>query len=392
MHKDLYDVLGVSPSASSEEIKKAYKKLALQLHPDKNHGKREESEAKFKKVTEAYQVLSDPQKREHYDRFGTVDEMPQGGPADINDILNNLFNGGGFGGGPFGGGMPFGGGPFGPGGGAFSFMFGGGPERHQQLQPHVVNINISMDDVYHGTSRHVSYEIQDKCGHCNATGADDPSDLIKCMKCNGRGHVMQQIGPMMVTSEVCPSCFGKGEMIKNNKHCSKCKGKKTLAVKKNVDVKIPKGIRDKTTHSSKGAGNFYPEAKTHGDLVIVFNVDIPKNVRVDEQGNVFTTLNLKLEELLCGFKKEIQYYGKPFVFYSNGYFNPVKNFVVPEMGLPAMGRPRPGNLVVEFKVSFPEENNKLNKYTDVFCKVFKRSQEPNPDSSDDHILLNIGEP
>ena len=383
-NNSLYEALNIPRTATPDEIKKAYRKLALQLHPDKNQDNREECEAKFKKIQEAYNVLSDPQKRQMYDEHGTTDGIPAGPMPDIHDILNNLFGGGG------GGGVR--------GGDPFSFMFGGemGGGRPREMRPDVLNVPMSLDDVYSGTKKNMSFEIREKCGRCNALGTEDPNDLIKCMKCNGRGVFMQQIGPMFMSTATCPSCFGQGVIIKNNKVCGHCKGQKVQITRKTLEVRIPKGIRDNTSHCSKGAGSFDPASKAQADLIMVFQLNIPKDVKVDVNGNVFMTMSLKLEELLCGFKRQIHLYGKPFLFQSAGYFNPVKNYIVPEAGLPALGRPKNGNLVVEFKVQFPEDSSKLAKYTDVFCKVFKKSDTAIDDainnaSNKDCIVLNISE-
>jgi molecular chaperone DnaJ len=382
---DLYALLNVSTNATVEEIRKAYKKLALQLHPDKNQGNSEEAEKNFKEVTQAYNVLSDPQKRQMYDQFGTVEDVHSGAPGhDMNDILNNLF------------GSAMGGGPSTAFGGPFSFMFGqdrGMPNHPHggQANPDTLHVEITLDEVCNGTRKNISFEVQDKCSQCDATGAEDPSDIIKCVKCGGKGMLTQQIGPMFLSTSMCPSCFGQCTMIKSNKHCTRCKGSKRIAVQRSLDVKVPKGIKDKTSHCSKGAGSYNLQTKSHADLVITFMLQIPKDIRIDSHGNVFMNMNVKMEELLCGFKKHAHLYGKPFVFQSNGYFNPTKNFVVQDAGLPVLGRPKNGNLVVDFKIIYPEDSSKVNKYTDVLCKVFKKTAalESNEESMSDKKVFII---
>jgi DnaJ-class molecular chaperone len=391
MHTELYELLGVPKSASPDEIKKAYRKLALQCHPDKAQGDKDEAAEKFRKLSEAYNVLSDDAKRERYDRFGVVDDNPQGGgvPQDLNDILKNMFgdmsfgpnagSGGGFSF-MFGGGDPFGAGPF------------GGPTRKAS---DVVPVSVTLDDVYSGLKKTIDYEINEVCNHCKGSGANDPSDLIKCMKCNGQGSLTQQMGPFMMASSMCPACFGNGTSVKSNKQCHKCRGEKVVKLKKTMEVRIPKGIPNQHMHVVRNMGSYNKTAKTQNDLVLMFEYDIPKQheLVIDDHGNVLYKMDVRLEELLCGFTKEIKLYGKPFMFQSTGYFNPTKNFVLPDGGMPVMNKNRYGNLVVEFRVIYPDDVSKINKYHDVFSKVFKKnidiSDNTVDDSSDRCIVLKI---
>lgn len=386
MKDDFYNLLNVSPDASTEEIKKAYKRLALQLHPDKTTENREEAEEKFKKVTEAYAVLSDPEKRQAYDQFGTVPDGHGSGmmPGDINEILKGMF-----------GNMGFGDGPGGP---SFSFMFGGGNQRGEREQD-PVHVNVTLDDVLKGAKKHVEFDIKDVCGACKGCGAQDPSDVIKCIKCNGAGTVMQAIGPFFMSAGLCPSCFGNGSSVKSGRTCMKCKGERTCNAKKSIEVKVPKGIPNNHVHVLKGSGSYHVQSKTYNDVVLFFHYVIPSsNIRIDNNGNVFISMDVKLEELLCGFTKDIHLYDKPFSFRSEGYFNPTKKFIVPDFGLPSIQvSGRHGNLIVDFKVVYPEDVQKVARYRDVFAKVFKVSeQQPETDANNNKVkedsvrILKIG--
>lgn len=376
VHVKLYETLGVSTSASQDEIKKAYKKLALQCHPDKNKENRQESEERFKKVTEAYGVLSDEGKRKRYDATGSIDDTAghdMGMGTNIDEILKNMFGGDAE--------------MFGMGGGT-SFVFGERPGFSQSFFSNVkassnsapthqiVKLSINLDEVYNGSKKSVDINIDEACSTCKGTGAEKLTDVMKCLVCNGNGVVHQKMGPFLAES-MCPSCGGQGSTIKNKRFCAMCKGTKTVSKKKTIEVRVPKGVPNNARHVMKNEGTFYPDLGRKSDVIIIFTYIIPKQVSVDDKGNVFVCLDVPLENLLCGFVSEVKLYNKPFVFNANKYFDPSQKLVVKDAGLPQMTNKNNacGNFIVEFNVIYPDDLQKLQKYNDVFLKIFKKSEE-----------------
>jgi len=356
---EYYEILGVDKNASDAEIKSAYKKCAMKCHPDRNHGNEAKAEEEFKKITEAYSVLSDPEKKSHYDRFGKTEgggSMP--GAQDINDIFRNMFGGGG------GVEVDI--------GSMFGNMFGGG--RHQNAkQANVIHCEVTLEEVYNGTLKHIEYEISNSCHACNGLGAIDPKDIIKCMTCNGEGNITQRLGPMFITQSTCPSCFGNGTSIKTNRKCPNCNGNKEANYKKKIKMEVPCGIPEGYQHKLDGKGCYNKGSKCNNDLVIIFHYgNVPSNVAVQDNGDIKVGMEIKFEELLCGFSKKLDLYGKELNITSTGFFNVGKPVVFKNKGMPIHKRTSThGDLIIQFKVEYSDDMV-IKKYNDVFLKIFKR--------------------
>ena len=258
--RDYYEVLGVSKSASDDEIKKAYRKKAKQYHPDLNPGDAE-AEAKFKEANEAYEVLSDSQKKARYDQFGHAGVDPNYGA----------------GGGAYGGGFGGGGFDFGDLGDIFGSVFGGGFGGGRQANPNApqkgetvqTRVTISFEEAAKGCKRTVDINRVDSCPDCHGTGAGAGSAPKTCPDCQGRGYVnVQQRTPFGVISsqKSCPKCQGKGKVIDNP--CSKCRGNGRVNKKVSVDVNIPAGIDDRQVFVVSGAGNAGVNGGPQGDLKV----------------------------------------------------------------------------------------------------------------------------
>lgn len=380
----LYNVLGISKNASPEEIKKAFRKQAIQYHPDKAaEDKKEEYTAKFKEINEAYTVLSDPDKRAFYDRTGQVNDQPGSGMpdmADLSDIFGQMFGGGGGGGssfsfafgGPGGMHMHSGGGNGMPFDDIFGHMFGGGGGGGGPNKPRneIINVKITLTEVYHGTTKKIEFEILDMCGKCQGTGASDPTSIIKCMMCKGEGRVARQINPFMVSMSVCDSCGGRGTTIKNNKICTSCKGEKTQYTKRMYELAIPKGISNQHIVKVPGKGSWNEMTKQHGDIMFRMIYDIHPPYAL-EGNDVIYNMDITLEELLCGFDKTIDVHGEATLILSKGYFNPVNHHCIQGKGIPGNKRTRDGDFYIRFNIVY-DNNNRMIKYADIFQKVLKR--------------------
>ena len=270
--RDYYEVLGVDKNVTDEELKKAYRKLAKKYHPDANPDNKEEAEKKFKEVSEAYEVLSDKQKRQMYDRFGF--DGPQG--FETGSQGGGYYSyGSGFDG--FGGFSDFG--DFGDLGDIFSSFFGGGntrskntngPRKGADLK---LSLDITFEEAYLGVEKEISINRNEVCASCSGTGAKKGTTADKCSMCNGTGKIKQVVTTpfgQMATQKVCTVCGGTGKVIKEP--CSDCKGKGIVRKSIKIKVKIPEGIDEGQTVVLKGEGEVGANGGPKGDLYIVIHI------------------------------------------------------------------------------------------------------------------------
>lgn len=400
---ELYERLKVSKTASTDEIKKAFKKLAIQYHPDKciDHDDKKQKEEMFKQINEAYSILSDPDKRARYDQFGEINESVGG--MNMDDILKDIFGGANFSqfGDNMGGGFSFVFMDGGKGNGAktmhhsglppeFEAMFGGGI-NHGRMMNKVDTIHVSIDinDIYYGETKKVEFEILEKCEDCNGSGAQDPSHILKCMTCNGNGTIHQQMGPFFTQTIPCQSCMGQGTTVQHNKFCTKCKGNKVMFNKKLFELKLPKGIPNNYEVLMEGKGAYNKETKQNNDIRFRFVYKIQEPYKIDKDMNVHYVIDVSLEELLAGFSKDIKVYRENIKLINDYYFNPNKQLIIHNYGLYDMRAEKHRDLIIHFNIIFTD-NDRLKKYSDVLKKVLKVSNldDISPNSNEHVIKIN----
>ena len=289
--RDYYEVLGVDKNVSEEDLKKAYRKLAKKYHPDANPDNKKEAEEKFKEVSEAYETLSDPQKRRMYDQFGPDGPQGFGGSAGGPGGGYYSYTGSGFNG--FSGFDGFES-DFGDIGDIFSSFFGGGsgfgsrtrqrssgPKKGRDLK---YNLDVTFEEAYSGVKKEITIMREEECPTCHGTKAKPGTKTSTCAACHGSGRVTQTVSTIlgqMQTTKTCPECGGEGTKIEEK--CTDCKGKGTIRKTVKIKISIPAGIDNDQTIVLKGEGESGTKGGPKGDLYVVVTV---RNHRIfKRQGN-----------------------------------------------------------------------------------------------------------
>lgn len=294
-NKDYYETLGVSKTATQDEIKSAFRKLAKKYHPDIN--KEPGAEEKFKEIGEAYSILSDPEKRKTYDQFGSA-AFEQGGAG------AGGFQGQGFGGFPFDDDIfkDLFGSAFGQ-----SFNFGGGRSSRNTNRPtkgedSLVRINLTFDEAVFGCHKTISIDLNEKCGECNGSGGFDAKT---CPTCGGHGRVVesrQTLFGMFQQETICPDCNGSGKTYA--RVCSNCRGKGFYTKKKDIEIEIPAGVDTGTQLRISGKGSAGKNGGPNGDIYIEFKVkEHPLFERKED--DIYLQLPITITDAILGCKKEI---------------------------------------------------------------------------------------
>ena len=279
---DYYSVLGVSKDASAEEIKKVYRKLALKYHPDKNPDN-PEAEKKFKEASEAYAILSDPEKREKYDKYGSADFS--GFPEDIFSSFSDVFQGFGF-----------------------DSFFGGRRQRqHVRRGSHIsVPVSVTLVDTLSETDAKIAFKRSIICESCEGNGYSDEKDICTCQNCQGNGEVTFQAGPMTVV-QPCRTCGGLGKVI--SKPCNLCVGQGVRPELKEVSVKIPAGVLEGDQIKLANLGNFSPACDLPGDAYIVIEfVNDPSFER--DGSDLYSVVELNIDEAILGTSVKVKGLGE----------------------------------------------------------------------------------
>ncbi|CAO2840917.1 unnamed protein product [Amaranthus hypochondriacus] len=332
-----YEILGVPKNASPEDLKKAYKKAAIKNHPDKGG-----DPEKFKELAHAYEVLSDPEKREIYDQYGE-DALKEGmggggGMHDPFDIFSSFF-----GGGPFGGGSSRG--------------------RRQRRGEDVIHpLKVSLEDLYSGTTKKLSLSRNVICSKCSGKGSKSGASM-KCGGCQGTGMKVsiRQLGPGMIQQmqHPCNECKGTGETINDKDRCPQCKGEKVVQEKKVLEVVVEKGMQHGQKITFPGEADEAPDTVT-GDIVFV--LQLKEHPRFKRKGeDLFYEYTLSLTEALCGFRFVLNHLdGRQLLIKSNPgeVIKPDQFKAIDDEGMPIYQRPfMKGKLYIHFTVEFPDSLN-----------------------------------
>jgi DnaJ family protein A protein 2 len=339
--KDYYKMLGVTKAVTPRDLKKAYRKLAKEYHPDKNP----EAGEKFKEISYAYEVLSDPQKKETYDRYGMkgLQEGAQDGPSfAATDIFSHLFRGDFFG-------------PMGMGGG------GGGRRRRQKGEDTVHPLKVTLEDMYNGKTSKLQLSKNVICKVCDGQGGRAGA-MQPCRTCSGRGIKLtyRQLGPGMVQQlqSVCPDCNGEGEMVNEKDRCKTCKGKRIVNESKILEVHVDKGMHDQQKIHFRGEGDQQPGVEP-GDVIIVLQQK-PHEKLQREGDDLYITHTITLTEALCGFNMTLTHLDAREVVIRclpGQIIEPGSLKGVIGEGMPRYRNPfEKGNLYVKFDVTFPDNH------------------------------------
>lgn len=335
--RDYYEVLGVSRDADGDTIKKAYRRLAMQFHPDKNPGNKE-AEDKFKEAAEAYEVLSNQQKKAHYDRFGFVDGRGMGaGFQDINDIFSSFSD-------------------------IFSDFFGGAGQRGGGMDPRRPRrgsdlryvCEISLKDVVTGIKKEIEFETDEQCEPCEGKGTEKGHSPEVCPTCQGRGQVVRAQGFFSVAT-TCPNCRGEGQIIRHP--CKSCRGSGRKAAQRRIEVNIPAGVDTGTQLRISGEGEGGYRGGPVGDLFVQIRViDDPHFSRdgLDLVGDV----DISFLQAMLGAQIEVKtFQGVQAIEIPRGT-QVGDSVVIKGQGVPSLRGGGRGDLIFDIQIQFPKKLKK----------------------------------
>ena len=382
--RDYYEVLGVEKNASADEIKKAYRKMAVKYHPDKNPGDKE-AEEKFKEAAEAYSVLSDADKKARYDQFGHAGVEGagpdfSGGFGNLNDILNDLF-GGAFGGG-FGGG-------FGGFGGGFGGQRGGQQQRVHRGRDIRVRVKLTLEEIAKGAEKEISIEKSVPCADCGGKGAKNSSDIKTCPACHGTGQVERVVRQgffQQVTYSTCQQCGGEGKIVSNP--CRSCNGTGLVRKRETIKIKIPAGVEAGMQLTIQGEGNAAKNNGINGDLLVVIEEQEHADLKRDGN-NLYYTKIISLPDAILGGETEIPCLDGPYKLKIDAGTQSGTVVRLRGKGLPTVnGYGGTGDLYVKIAVWIPR---KLNKDEKALIESLRDNEsfKPNPTKEDKSFFDRI---
>ncbi|HAI13093.1 MAG TPA: molecular chaperone DnaJ [Phycisphaerales bacterium] len=355
--RDYYEILGIGKTASQDDIKRSYRKLAMKFHPDRNPDNKE-AEEKFKEAAEAYEVLSDDQKRARYDQYGHAGLRGSAGhdfnsmnANDIFDMFGDIF-----------------GDMFGGGGGGRGRGRGGGGRRPQRGYDLQTETEITLEQVLSGTEREIEFVRKDLCTSCNGTGGKAGTDPITCVTCGGVGQVQQAgLGGMFRMVTTCPACSGAGKKYAEN--CPKCRGTGHEPKKRVINVKIPAGIHDGQAIRVSGEGEPGENGGPRGDLHVVVRI-AEHNLFDRENDHLVLHMPVSFSQAALGaIVKVPTLEGESHELTIKAGTQHGEVFRVPGMGLPNLRSNRRGDLGIVLKIEIPskltsEQRELLTKYAE----------------------------
>ena len=364
--RDYYDVLGVQKAASKDEIKKAYRKLAIQYHPDKNPGNKE-AEEKFKEATEAYEILSDDQKKAAYDQYGFAGVEGMSGGQDFSQSFRGFED------------------IFGDFGGIFDTFFGGNGRRGGGAANGArsgANLrydkDISFKDAVFGTKSEIQYPRQESCTVCKGTGAANGSGKKTCPTCKGSGQVRHSQGFFSVQSP-CPTCGGEGSTIEHP--CKECGGSGTIKKRQKILVTVPPGVEHGQRTVIPGQGNAGPNGGPSGDLHVIFKV-APHEYFERQGADLYCAIPISITQAMLGAEIQITTLDNKVIKEkvpagtSNGKMLTIRGEGVPRKGSAGGGR---GDLNVKLIVQIPRKLSKRGKeLMEELSRIEGENESPKP--------------
>jgi DnaJ homolog subfamily A member 2 len=356
---DYYALLEISKDASDDDIKKAYRKMALKWHPDRNPNNVEEATEMFKNISEAYEILNDPEKRKIYDQYGKsgLNNAQNGGGGFSNEDAQSIFEQMMRGMGPFGG-MGF---------NIFQQQRDEGPKKGANV---AFDMQVTLKDLYLGCTKRIKVNRDVICNKCQGTAIKSSSSItdIKCADCKGKGFkiVIQQLGPGFITQQQthCNMCKGSGDFIPDKDRCDECKGNKVVKTETLLDVNIEKGMKEGTKITFQGKSDEYP-GRIPGDIIVVIKEKNPFDGfrRTADGENLVYRKKITLQEALCGYEFILEHLDgrKMHITSNNDVITSDSRRKIVGEGMPVRkngvltgGK---GDLLIEFEVQFPDNKS-----------------------------------